>query len=33
MSLRKIINLIKDKNCNVKSLHNESNYKEKEDIY
>ena len=33
MSLRKVIDLIEDKNYVVKSLHNKSNYKDKENIY
>jgi len=33
MFLRRVINLIEDKNRNIKSLHNKNNYKEKESIY
>jgi len=33
MSLRRVINLIKDKNRIVKSLHNKNNYKDRESIY
>jgi len=33
MSLRKIINLTKNKNRIVKNLHNESDYKDKKSIY
>jgi len=33
MSLRKVINLIENKNYIVKSLYNENNYKDRENIY
>jgi len=33
MSLRKVINLIEDKNRIIKSLHNKSDYKNRESIY
>jgi len=33
MFLKRVINLVENKNRIVKNLHNKSNYKDKEDIY